>query len=147
MTNRRVVEKFWSMVQDGGVVALESVLHPNVVVTYPQSGEVIRGRDNVIATVRQYPTDLPSGADDLHLETTERTAAIASPMPFGMSSVTIFDEGELVVSQSILTYPTGDVFYTCSIFKVRSQLITEETTYFARPFEAPEWRSQWVEKA
>lgn len=136
------------MAQEGGDggVALESVLHPDVVVTYPQSGEVIRGRDNVIATVRQYPTALPSGADELHLETTEKTVAVPSPMPFGMSAVTIVDHGELVVGQLILTYPTGDVFYTCSIFKVRSQLIAEETTYFARPFEAPEWRSEWVER-
>ena len=66
------------MIQDGDLDALESLLHPDVVVTYPQSGEVILGRDNVIAAIRQFPTDLPTGADDVHLDTTEKTAAIAS---------------------------------------------------------------------
>ena len=145
MTNRRVVDESWRIVRDGDLDALESLLHPDVVVTYPQSGEVIRGRDNVIATVRQFPTDLPTGADEVHLDTTEKTAAIGSSMPFGMSLVTIVDDGELVVSRAILTYPTGDVFHTCSIFKVRSRLIAEEVTYFARPFDAPEWRKEWVD--
>lgn len=146
MSNRRVVEQFWDLYQSGDLDAYELLFHPNVVVTYPQSGEVIRGRENVLASLRNYPTDFPTRADEVILDTTEKSSSTPSAFPFGMSRITIVDDGELVVAQAVVTYPGGDIFHVCSIFKVRSRLIAEETTYFAAPFDAPEWRSRWVEK-
>jgi hypothetical protein len=32
----------------------------------------------------------------------------------------------------------------CSIFKADRSLITEETTFFAAPFDAPDWRREWA---
>jgi len=145
MSNRIVVEKFWDLFQNGDADAAEVLFHPDVVVTYPQSGEVIRGRENLMETLRNYPTNFPTGGDDVILDTTEKISAPSSPFPFGMSAVTIVEDGELIVGQAILTYPNGDTYHTCSIFKVRSRLIAEETTYFAKSFEAPKWRSEWVE--
>ena len=144
MTNRRVVERFWSAFQEGDLDTYEEIMHPDVVVTYPQSGEVIRGRENLMAILRNYPA-FPTRGDDLTLDTTERTVSRPSSVPFGMSSVTIVDDGELVVGQAVLTYSGDEVYNSCSIFKVRSQMIAEETSYFAAPFQAPEWRSKWVE--
>lgn len=145
MTNRRVVEAFWTALQQGDIDAYDSIMHPDVVVTYPQSGEVIRGRDNLMAVLRNFPIAFPTAEADIILDTTEKTVSRPSLIPFGMSSITIVDDGELVVGQAVVTYPEDVVYNTCSIFKVRSQMIVEETTYFAAPFEAPEWRREWVE--
>jgi hypothetical protein len=38
------------------------------------------------------------------------------------------------------------VFHVAVIIKIREGIIAEETTYFAAPFEAPEWRRPYVEK-
>ncbi len=53
--------------------------------------------------------------------------------------------GEKTVDVEVGGYPNGDVFNVAVIVKLREGMIAEETTYFAAPFEAPEWRSQWVE--
>jgi len=143
MTNRRIVEQYWFAFRDGDLDTYESLLHPDVVVTYPQSGEVFKGK--YMASIRNYPQGLPTG-DASALDTTEKSAATTSIFPFGLSAITLVHDGELLVGQAVLTYPNGEVYNTCSIFKVQSQLIAEETTYFAAPFDAPEWRSQWVDK-
>ena len=35
--------------------------------------------------------------------------------------------------------------YTVSIMEFRDDKVVHETQYFADPFEAPDWRSQWVQ--
>jgi hypothetical protein len=36
--------------------------------------------------------------------------------------------------------------FTVSIMEFRDGKVIHETQYFADPFEAPDWRSQWVER-
>jgi hypothetical protein len=36
--------------------------------------------------------------------------------------------------------------YTVSIMEFRDGKVVQETQYFADPFEAPGWRSQWVQE-
>jgi len=38
------------------------------------------------------------------------------------------------------------VWQTVSIMEFQNGKVIHETQYFAEPFEAPAWRSQWVEK-
>jgi hypothetical protein len=40
----------------------------------------------------------------------------------------------------------GRPAYTVSIMEFRNGKVMHETQYFADPFEAPAWRSQWVQK-
>jgi hypothetical protein len=39
----------------------------------------------------------------------------------------------------------GQSAYTVSIMEFRDGKVVHETQYFADPFEAPAWRSQWVQ--
>jgi len=39
----------------------------------------------------------------------------------------------------------GRPAYTVSIMEFRNGKVVHETQYFADPFEAPAWRSQWVQ--
>jgi hypothetical protein len=33
-----------------------------------------------------------------------------------------------------------------SVIELRDGKVAKETDYFAQPFQAPQWRSQWVER-
>ena len=46
---------------------------------------------------------------------------------------------------STITYQ-GRPAYTVSIMEFRNGKVAHETQYFAHPFEAPAWRSQWVQR-
>lgn len=144
MTNHRVVEEYWEAFKNRDLDRYEELLHSDVVVTYPQSGEVIVGRDNYMQTIRNYPLELPSGADEATFDMSEKAISMPSAAWFGMSSATVISEGDIGVGQVELTYPSGERYLVCSLFKFKQGLIAAETTYFASPFEAPEWRSEWV---
>ena len=144
MSNRQIVERYWTAFVTGDLDTLERLVHTDIVVTYPQSGEVIRGRENLMATIRNYPVALPEGSD-AKLEGTAETASVSSPLLFGIPVITVVAGSDVFVGEAVYTYANGDVFNVAVIVKIREGMIAEETTYFAAPFEAPEWRSQWVE--
>ena len=97
--------------------------HEDFVADMPQSGERIRGRDNMRALQQAFPPDRTptfrvrriTGADDVW--TVEATG----------------DYG-------------GEVYLVVGIFEFCDGKIIRETRYYPQPFEAPEWRSQWVER-
>jgi hypothetical protein len=52
--------------------------------------------------------------------------------------------GVLWVTEYFITYQ-GKTAYTVSIMEFRGDKVSHETQYFADPFAAPAWRTQWVE--
>jgi hypothetical protein len=45
-----------------------------------------------------------------------------------------------------LTYADGDRYLGVSVLELRDGKVVKETDYYARPFQAPEWRAHWVER-
>jgi SnoaL-like protein len=88
---------------------------------WPQSGERIRGKANAMAINDNYP-GFPT-----------------------ISIRDIFGSGDVWVAQVTLDYGQGPV-HGVTIFEFKDGKIAKEIDYFADPFEAPEWRAQWVEK-
>jgi hypothetical protein len=58
----------------------------------------------------------------------------------------IIGSGDLWAAEMIFDYD-GDRFYTVLIHEYRDGLVVRETCYYGAPFDAPAWRSQWVELA
>ncbi len=54
--------------------------------------------------------------------------------------------GDLLVAQGAIDYGDGTPVSIVSVMNLQNGPITPETQYFASPFEAPDWRSQWVER-
>ena len=54
--------------------------------------------------------------------------------------------GDLAVLEVGLEYADGSVYQGVSIMEFRDGKLVKETDYFAQPFEAPQWRAQWVER-
>ena len=94
---------------------------------WPQSGERIRGRDNIIAVNEHY-----EGATGSAPKLTLRR---------------IVKPGQAWVAEGTIDYGDGTPVSIVAILETGADgKITRETDYFANPFEAPEWRRQWVEQ-
>ena len=44
-----------------------------------------------------------------------------------------------------MTYPDGRTWFTITLLELRDGKIWHETTYWAEPFDAPEWRRNFVD--
>jgi len=93
-----------------------------VVVHWPQSGEVIRGKHNIREFREAYPT------------------------PPKATLRRIVGSGDLWAIEMGFDYD-GDRFDVIVIHQWRDGLVVSETSYYAAPFEAPAWRARWVEPA
>lgn len=94
---------------------------------WPQSGERIRGRANVMAVNEHY-----EGATGTSPKMTLRR--LSKP-------------GQTWVAEGTIDYGDGIPVSLVSILEAGPDgRIIRETDYFANPFDAPEWRRQWVER-
>ena len=119
--NRDTLERYFQAFGRGDLNAAADFLHDDYVEEYPQSGERIRGKQNWLSIVNSYP-GLPK-LIDYSLEVS----------------------GELYVLEAILEYESDRV-YVCEISEVQDGKIKRAREYFGEPFEALEWRAQWVER-
>jgi ketosteroid isomerase-like protein len=119
----QVAEAVWRTLEAGDWDAAADLLHEDFVQEWPQSGERIVGRDNAIAINQNFPGGLPTMRF-------RRTLA----------------GGDLAVLEIELTYADGSRYLGVSVIELRDGKIAKETDYFAQPFQAPQWRAQWVER-
>jgi hypothetical protein len=98
----------------------------DIVQEWPQSGERIRGRDNVLAVNQHYE------------------AATGTRPSLKLRRLT--PPGQAWVAEATIDYGDGTPISLVSILETdESGRIAKQTDYFASPFEAPEWRRQWTE--
>jgi limonene-1,2-epoxide hydrolase len=119
----QVAEAVMRALHAGDWDAAGRYLHEDFTQEWPQSGERIVGRDNAIAINQNFPGGVPTMRF-------RRTLA----------------GGDLAVLEIELTYADGSRYLGVSVFELRDGKIVKETDYFAQPFQAPQWRAQWVER-
>jgi hypothetical protein len=54
--------------------------------------------------------------------------------------------GDDFVNTGTIKYPDGSTWHHVTLMTLRGGKIWRETTYFAEPFEAPEWRAPFAER-
>ncbi|MFL9884135.1 nuclear transport factor 2 family protein [Paraburkholderia agricolaris] len=121
-TVREALNAHWQASAAGDLDAEHDIYDDDAICDYPQSGERIVGRVNLQALRGHHP-DKPSGFEVRRIQ----------------------GEGNLWVTEYSITYQ-GRAAYTVSIMEFRDGKVVHETQYFSDPFEAPAWRSQWVQK-
>jgi hypothetical protein len=131
MDDDAMVERIRSMYEFGDMEAFgraaAEMYADDVVQEWPQSGERIRGKQNIMAVNENYPTG--SGTNP-----SAKLRRILKP-------------GEAWVIESVIDYGDGVPVSAISIIETNAQgMVVKQTDYFANPFEAPEWRKQWVEQ-
>ena len=103
-----------------------AIRHPeNYAMEMPQSGERIRGRDNMRAFQEAFPNH--------------------SDKPTIRIRRVLVGEGLWVV-ESVVDYGGGRVLHGAAISELKGGMVWRDTRYFAEPFEAPEWRAHLVER-
>jgi len=121
--NKVALDQHWAASAAGDLEKEHNIYSDDVLCEYPQSGERIRGRRNLQALREHHPQK-----------------------PSGFRVRRVLGAGDLWVTEYDIDYGVRLV-QTVSIMEFRCGKVIHETQYFADPFGAPSWRSQWVEKA
>jgi hypothetical protein len=114
---RRFLEE---MMSDLGADSGYEVRYEDFVMEMPQSGERIRGRKKM------------------------REFQGAYPAPPAMRLRRVVVREGLWVAEVVSDYGGQAVHYV-SIMELKDGKMWRDMRYYAEPFEAPEWRAQWVE--
>lgn len=119
--NRRVVERLIECINDRQIEVMDELFHDDALMEWPQSGERVRGAENRRAIYGSFP-QLPT-----------------------ITPRRLLSAGDLVIAEAMLDYG-GPRYATVFVFEMRDGKIERETAYWSEPFEAPDWRAQWVEE-
>ena len=99
--------------------------HDDYLMEMPQSGERIRGRENMREFQRSF-------ADN------------STPPTIHLRRVTVRDG--LWILEGVNDYGEGRVFTVVAIFELKDGKIWRDPRYYAEPFDAPQWRADLVER-
>jgi hypothetical protein len=119
---------------------LAELADAEVVLEYPQSGERIKGRENNLAILENYP-----GLPDVTIEKV-RGADDKWVLTPSWTPLRITGTGDNYTVEGRLVYPNGDVWNFVDLFELRNDKLIKVFEYFAAPFPAADWRAKWVEK-
>ncbi len=119
---REALDRHWHASAIGDADAEHEIYEADALCEYPQSGERILGRRNLQALRSHHPGK-----------------------PSGFTVRRMLGTGDLWITEYTITY-LGRPAYTVSIMEFRNGRVVHETQYFADPFEAPAWRSRWVQQ-
>jgi hypothetical protein len=143
MSKDRVAEQYAKALADSNLEMQRDLMHPDIVARFPQSGEVIRGKDNYVRMLANYPEGLPGG-EVVSIRGEGRAILVTPSFPMMAPTVTVYG-GDDFILEGVATYPDGSVFYVVIIIRFQGHLVIEEVNYFAAPFDPPEWRRPYIE--
>lgn len=118
---REALQRHWDASDASDFTAEHEIYHEDAVLVYPQSGERIRGRNNIQAS------------------------RFVQPNKKRFTVRRIIGSGDLWVTEFVLSYD-GIPAYAVSIMEFRDGLVANETQYFADRFEPAPSRAHLVEQ-
>jgi hypothetical protein len=141
LTNEELVARYAESSVEGDLEALARLRHPEWSVAWPQSGERVHSSEAFAEIARNYPGGRPKS------EVTRVVGAedhwVVTP---GNTVLKVAGSGDFWWSEWRMTYPDGAVYLCVDLVELRQGLVYRETVYWAAAFEAPDWRSPWVER-
>ena len=142
-SGRSVVERYARAIQDKDFDAQAALLTDDFIDEMPQSGERTRGKDKYLALVRNYP----GGVGTVDPKSARLVGAedrwVTTPM---FTQLRIEGSGDVYTYVGSVRYPNGDTWQMIAIIELRNGKVAKSTTYYAAPFDAPEWRAPYVER-
>ena len=123
MNNKQILEQFWATMETNDFHAVAQLLHDEYTLEWPQSGERIRGRENFAGMNTAYPAE--------------------GKWTFKINHIAA--DGDLVVTD--VSVSDGKLHDRCITFStIRKDKIWKQIEFWPEPFNAPDWRTQWVER-
>ncbi len=141
LTNEEVVRAYMQALANKNLDLQGQLRHLDWYADWPQSGERVRGDANSRAMDEQYPGGLPDVRTNRIVGSEDRW--VVTPV---YSVQRVVGSGDSWWGDGSITYPDGSTWFLAILIELRDSLIYRETTYFAEPFEAPEWRKPFVEQ-
>lgn len=142
-SGRTVVEGYARAVQNKDLDALAALVTDDYVDEMPQSGERVRGRANLLA----YTSSYPGGVGTVDPTSTRLVGSadrwVLTPM---FAPLRIEGSGDVYTYIGTVTYANGETWQMIQIVELRQGKVAKTTSWFAAPFEAPEWRAPFVER-
>jgi len=130
--------RYMKAIADQDFATLETMIHPEYVTDYPQSGERFRGFAAFRFQLEKYPGGLP---DQRYDET--NTKVLGEEERWAISpgyTVLPLSGPDRFTTVSRAAYPDGSRWWVVSILTMKDDKIWHAETYWAPEFEAPEWR-------
>ncbi|MEM7331858.1 MAG: nuclear transport factor 2 family protein [Chloroflexota bacterium] len=121
MTSKEIVVAFWDAMKTNDFAKASEYLSPNFEGYWPQSAELIVGRDNFTAVNSSYPSH--------------------GTWLFEIN--TIVCEGETVVTDVSITDGVQNA-RAITFHTIENGLIRKQVEFWPDSYEAPDWRAQWV---
>ena len=142
MGNRAVVERFTEALAANDFDAQDALLHDDYVGRYPQSGEIIRGRENRRKIMENYP-----GTERGITASSDRIVGSDDEFVTGPSwNINhLSGSGDDMSFTGRITYPNGETWHTALFLTMRDGKIWREVAYFGPAFDPPAWRASLVE--
>ena len=142
-SNRAIVERYARALQDKDLDALALLITDDYVDEMPQSGERVRGKVNQLALAHNYP----GGVGTIDPKSTRLVSAedrwVLTPT---FAPLRIEGSGDIYTYVGTVTYANGETWQIIQIIELRRGKVAKTTSWFAAPFEAPEWRTPYVER-
>ena len=138
---RQVVDRWVKSLIEHDIDREFELSRPDVVHEYPQSGERVRGRENVRAIAENYPAGLPTMISGRVVGSEDRWVTTPS-----FTLLRIEGSGDVYTVIGEIVYPDGTVWQNVGVLELRDGAISKVTWIFGAPFDAPHWRARWVEK-
>jgi hypothetical protein len=147
MNNRQLIERYAQAHAAQDWAAVSEMTAADLVVTYPQSGETFRGRDDYVSMLATYPGHLESNAD-LTITTlrSPKESVHVMTSPIAAPTITLTEAGNDFIIEGIVKYPDGGIYNIVGIIELGAGRVVRETWYFAAPFEPPAWRASYTER-
>ena len=118
---REALDRHWAASDANDFATEHEIYREDAVLEYPQSGERIRGRGNILSSRAAQPN--------------RKRFAVRR----------IIGAGNLWVTEYVLSYDSRPS-YTVSIMEFLDGKVARETQYFGDPFAPGPSRAQWVER-
>lgn len=113
--------EFFEAAERGDIDTVRALIHPDVVMTWPQSGERFVGRENAISAMVATETK-PEPAGEPQVVGSHDVWTMMLPLRYG-----------------------ADVYHYVGVFQLTDGRISRTTEYFGAPFPAQEARAQYAE--
>jgi ketosteroid isomerase-like protein len=140
--HRALIEHLVSGINRRDVDHLDEVFTEDVVIEYPQSGEVIRGLQNMREIIVHYPAGPDLDPTTVRAHGVDEIRVVA-PL---FTLVRVQGGGNTGSASVRIRYPDGSSWWWVRMYELRDGRIARSTEYFAQEFDAPEGRRQWVER-
>jgi SnoaL-like domain len=142
MTNEEVVHAYLAAMQANDGAALGALRHEDYVLDYPQSGERIRGNANERVIADHYPGGIPDIDQAPRLVGSEDRWVVTPSFTFER----VAGSGDTWWVEARVFYSNGETWHLVGMCRLRDGRIHREVNYWAKPFDPPAWRAEWVER-